>query len=118
LSAVYMIISRANRLRKTNNFNNSMIEDLDDAIFNADYMIKLSRKVIYWYNLPILSLVLIQLMMNAAGIWVWLLIAAMFGLAYLLGNWEMTKCHIPRKEKLKQLRAKLLELDQQEPLNV
>jgi len=108
-SAGYLIIDRIRRQREANRFNRSMLGDLDHAIANADRLIVLSRKVIWWYNLPILLLLILKLMQAQSGWLTWLLIALAFTLAYFLGRWELNRCHLPRKESLKTLRDTLTE---------
>lgn len=106
-SAGYLIISRVRRRREENRFDRSMLGDLDHAIANADRLIVLSQKVIWWYNLPILSLLILKLLETQSSWLTWLLIAVAFILAYFLGRWELNRCHLPRKEALKNLRNTL-----------
>lgn len=106
-SAGYLIVSRIHRQREENRSDRSMLGDLDHAIANADRLIVLSRKVIWWYNLPILLLLILKLVQAQSGLLTWLLIATAFTLAYFLGRWELNRCHLPRKEALKTLRNTL-----------
>jgi len=108
-SAGYLIVSRIRRQREKNRFDRSMLGDLDHAIANADRLIVLSRKVIWWYNLPILLLLILKLTQAQSSWLTWLLIAMAFTLAYLLGRWELNRCHLPRKESLEALRNTLTE---------
>lgn len=118
LGGIYTIISQQRRISRNNSFGKTMIGELDDAIANADYLIVFSRKVIYWYNIPVFALIFMKLTITASSGWVWLLMLTLFSLAFVAGRWELNKCHYPRKERLQKLKAKILALNEQQPLQV
>lgn len=103
----YIIIHRSRRRRLENRFGQSLIDGLDNAIANIDYLIKQGTTFVWWYLLPFAVVILISMFTNPKPIWQWGFIAAAFVLAYFLATWEVRKLHLPKKKSLEALRNTL-----------
>ena len=106
---VYLIIHRRRRRRSENRFSQSLIDGLNNAIANIDYLIKQGTTFIWWYLLPFGLVTIISMSTKPNPIWLWGLIAAAFGLAYALASWEVRRMHIPKKKSLEALRSTLMQ---------
>ena len=104
---IYVVIHRGRRRRIENRFGQSLIEGLENAIANIDYLIKQGSSFVWWYILPFAVVSMISMINNPSSIWRWILITGAFILAYLLANWEVRKMHLPRKKSLEALRNTL-----------
>lgn len=101
--AGYLIISRIRRKQQENQFDRSMLGDLNYAIANANYQVIIARKVLWWYFLPIAAISLLSFQ-HVGSV---LIILVAVALAFLLGKWELNRCHLPRKRELEDLRNTL-----------
>ena len=104
---IYVVIHRGRRRRIENRFGQSLIEGLENAIANIDYLIKQGSSFVWWYILPFAVVSMISMINNPSSIWRWILITGAFILAYLLANWEVRKMHLPKKKSLEALRNTL-----------
>ena len=105
----YILYLRTNRLKNERTFDRSILGELDHAISSTTSLIGISRSIYYWYMLPMGVTIMIKFILNGTDLSKWLIIIAMFGLSFFLIRLELNKCHLPRKRKLEDLRAKLLE---------
>jgi hypothetical protein len=86
-----------------------MLGEVDQAIFNANSMIKLNYILVMGYLVPLSVLTVSSMIMTGAPFYKWLIIAAAFILSFFLFRWEQRACNIPRKKKLLSLKKKLVE---------
>lgn len=89
-------------------FEQTMIGEIDKALWQADYLIKQSLGMIVWYLLPIMLVAGIALYLDDANpIWPILLFGVVAPAAYFGGKWEVNKFHAPRKRELEEIRKTL-----------
>ena len=105
--SIYVIIHRGRRRRVESRFSHSLLDGLENAIANIDYLIKQGSTFVWWYILPFAIVSMISMINNPSSIWMWVLIICAFVLAYLLASWEVRKMHIPKKKSLEALRNTL-----------
>lgn len=105
----YVIIHRRRRRKSENRFGQSLIDGLNNAISNIDYLIKQGTTFVWWYLLPFGIVTLVSMSSKPKPLWGWLLIAAGFVLAYFLASWEVRKMHLPKKKSLEALRKTLMQ---------
>ena len=105
----YVIIHRRRRRRSENRFGQSLIDGLNNAISNIDYLIKQGTTFVWWYLLPFGIVTIISMTSKPNSIWLWLLIVGGFILAYTLTTWEVRKMHMPKKKSLEALRNTLMQ---------
>lgn len=107
LTAAYVLILRIRRRRVEAGFDNSIRGDLDHALANATYQVRLSQAM-RWYILPVALFSLIGI-----GVTKWiafLVLGAAFLFAYLAGGLEI-RHYIKKKRELEQLHRTLTEED-------
>ena len=104
---IYIFINRSRRRKMENKFGQTLLDGLDNAIANIDYLIKQASTFLWWYILPFGIATMVSMYVKPRPIEAWLLIGAAFVLAYLLANWSARKEHLPRKKTLEALRRTL-----------
>lgn len=108
LTGIYVVFLRIRRRKKANQFERSMLGDLDHAIDTAVYQVNFAKTFFWWFILPVMIPVILNMIMKEASIWKWFMILACIILSYALVRWELNRCHIPRKRSLEALREKLI----------
>lgn len=105
----YLLFIRKNRKKSDQKFDRTILGELDHAISNTESTIKIGKTMVYWYFIPIAIFIFIKMIYQDATLMKWLLIIGAFILGNFVANWEIKKCHIPRKRHLESLREKLIE---------
>lgn len=109
LTAVYVLYRRSTRKKQEQQFDRSMLGDLDHAIANVEFEIKRARTFIWWYLVPIAIPVFLNLYMKEASVTKWLIIIGMFILSYVVVQLGLYFAQLPKKRSLQSLRDKLNE---------
>jgi len=109
LTVVFLVIFRLKRKKAANQFDRSMLGELDHAIANTRSILQIATTMVYWYLLPVGFFSLGKMLYFGASLERWLLIIGLYTLAFFLIQWERKKCHIPRKERLLALKRRLLD---------
>ena len=84
-----------------------MLGDLEHAIANATYQVRLSQ-VMRWNNLPISLFLLIGFWENGKPLWIVAVVLIFFSLVHYASGWEHN-IYKSRKRELESLRKKLKE---------
>lgn len=105
--AVLAIILRRARPQQERLFAQSMIGELDKAIWRANYLIKRSRELIWWYLLPLTILTAVEIFFNGQLLLAFAIVLVMGGVGVLGARWEVKQKYLPRKESLESLRITL-----------
>lgn len=109
--AIVGLVLRLRRQREEVHFEPTMVGELDKAIWRIDYVIRQTRMMMVWYLPPLLLLAAIMLGLNGNAIWIVVLAAVVFPLAYFGGRWEVNKFYLPKKRSLESMREMLLKAD-------
>ncbi len=109
LVGVYILIGRIKRKKRVQQFDRSILGDIDQAIANVSSEIKRARTFFWWMIAPVSIPIVMNFVSAEIPIWKWIVIPLAMGFALYITRWEMRRCHIPRKQELETLRAKLLE---------
>lgn len=109
LTVVYIYTTRFKRKKSEQQFDRTVLGELDHAIARMSSIIKLGSTMVWWYLLPMGLWILAKMIYKEASIQEWLLVLGAFVLAFSLGNWEIRKVHIPKRKHLEVLRDKLKE---------
>lgn len=109
LTGLYVLIGRIKRKKNENQFDRSVIGDLDHAIANTEFEIKRAKTFVWWYILPVMIPLVLNMIMNDAPVLKWVLIAAGMALSFLVVRWGLIRSQLPRYNNLLSLRKKLLE---------
>ncbi len=104
-SALFMLVSRARRIRAEGRFDRSMQGDLLHAISVATYQVRISL-LGRWNIVPIAILVLISVWDSGKSIWAALAVLVFFILATFAGGWEH-RIYQRKKRELEMLQNKL-----------
>jgi Flp pilus assembly protein TadB len=105
--AVYYANTQKEQREKT--FGRTMLDDLNHTIFSVKYGVYRSKKML-WCFFPLLAILLfMNSMAYDSSMWSWVMIAAGFVLAALVGRWDYTRCQKPRLQNLEALPEKLTE---------
>lgn len=106
-TVIYVFYSRRKRKKAENNFDRSMLGELNHAIANTDSIISFSRLMIVGYLIPFSIFFVGKMIVLGASIEKWLTVFGLYLLAFILIQWERKSCHFPRKRHLEALRKKL-----------
>ncbi len=105
--AVLAMILRRARAQQERLFVQSMMGELDKAIWRANYLIKRSRELIWWYLLPLTILTAGEIFFNGQLLLAFAIVLVMGGVGVLGARWEVKQKYLPRKESLESLRITL-----------
>lgn len=110
LTGVYVTVLRLKRKNRISQYDQSLLGTIDHAISNANYLVNFAKTFVWWYILPIAVPSMINMIMkDNIPLWTWFLIPTSFIVSYLLVNWELNRCHLPRKKALEELKEKLIQ---------
>lgn len=105
---VYAVIRWINRYQDEKQFEETMVGELDRAIWRTNYLIKQGKDLITWYLIPLIVLGTVFLIFEGSEFY-WIgLIWLSLPLAYYGGRWEINKWYLPKKRDLESLRETLL----------
>ncbi len=104
--AVFILARRRKRLRHENRFDRTMLGDINHAIENATYQVRLSYAMLLTV-VPVFAIAFLGAWKEGKSPLVLGFIAIMFVLAFLLGRWEHRGLHVARKKRLEAIREKL-----------
>ncbi len=107
LTSVYIYWGRVRRMKKEQQFDRTMMGELDHTIFNLDYEIKRARTFPLWYLAPLVIPTFLNMYINEAPVNKWIIVSCAFVLSYLVTRWGLIKFQKPRKKNLENLRAKI-----------
>lgn len=107
-TAGYIYFMRTKRLKSENQFNRTMLGDLEHAINNATYQTRLSFSMLLVF-IPIGLLVIGNVIEAGKSPIIIFLITAFMVVVLFLGRWEHRNWHVARKKRLEAMRDKLLE---------
>lgn len=106
ITALYSLISRIRRRKAEQRYDRSMLGDLDHAISNASYQVRLSG-IMRWNVLPFGLLTISGLWESGTlSLWVAVSMLAFFALAWYGSRWEHS-IYKKRKHELEILQQKL-----------
>lgn len=107
-TAGYIYFMRTKRLKSENQFDRTMLGDLEHAINNATYQMRLSFSMLLVF-IPIGLLVIGNVIEAGKSPVIIFLIVAFMVVVLFLGRWEHRSWHVARKKRLEAMRDKLLE---------
>ncbi len=110
VTAGFILYIRTKRLKTQDNFDSSMVGDLDNAIATADYQVKFS-KTSRFYLLSVVLLTLVGLLESGAEWWVILLVAIFFAVTYMAARWEHRTFYVSQKKDIRAMRDKIVSME-------
>lgn len=113
VTAGFIAHKRSKRLKSQDNYDKSMLGDLDNAIATADYQTNFS-KASGFYLLGIVVLSLSALLESNSPWWVIVLAAVFFILTYFGAKWEHRTFYVSQKKDLRAMKEKLTRMEDEE----
>ncbi|MEP0006477.1 MAG: hypothetical protein ABJ387_03950 [Balneola sp.] len=108
LITVYGLINRFLRKNKTENFDRSVLGDLEHALSISEYQISLSKGMLYGFWPAVFFISLLSLIMSDKPIWYSIIFGLLFIGVSFLSRWEH-RCYVRRRNELATLKKKLTE---------
>lgn len=108
LITVYGLINRILRKNKAENFDRSVLGDLEHALSISEYQVSLSKGMLYGFWPAVFFISLLSLIMSDKPIWYSIIFGLLFIGVSFLSRWEH-RCYINRRNELRQLKEKLTE---------
>jgi hypothetical protein len=105
----YILYGRTLRIKKERQFDRTILGELDHTIANVSFEARRAQTMVWWFMLPLAIPTLIAMLWKGAPLWSWIVMPGMFLFSCVVVRWELNRCHLPRKQKLEALRAKLTE---------
>jgi membrane protein implicated in regulation of membrane protease activity len=107
--SIYGVYRRLTRRKGEVHFEETMLGELDKAIWRVEYLLKQGKFMMLWYMLPLILVAALSFALSgksplAIAAFLLLLPATYFGM-----RWEARKWHLPKKRDLESLRETLLE---------
>lgn len=106
LTAGYVWMGRVQRRKRAQSFDQSMLGELEHAISDASFQVRLSG-IMRWYVLPAGLLIILSVWKNESPVWGLLLIALFFGFTWFAGKWEHG-IYVRKRKELVKLKEKLV----------
>ncbi len=106
---VLIALTRRRRLKIVNQYDQTLLGNLDHTLYLMNYQITSARKMAWWYILP-LAVPSIMNMLSAAEPkpwWQWAAVLGSFVLGYLVVRLSISKRYLPQKRELEALKTKL-----------
>ena len=107
LTSVYIYVGRRKRRKKELQFDRTMLGDLEHALYNVEYEIKRARTFPFWYLSPLIFPAFLNMYMNDASAWKWVIVSGAFVLSYVVVWFGLKKMQEPNKRKLERLKEKI-----------
>lgn len=106
--AMLAIMWRQTRQQDDVSFEQTMLGEIDKAIWQINYLVRRSRQLILWYLMPLALVVGGMTFYNDQPLFA-LGVVLLMGLAgFFTERWEIRKIYLPKKQSLESLRATLL----------
>src|SRR4029077_16253861 len=104
-TAVYILVGRFGRIKRGKNFDQNMRGNLEQAIADATYKVRISQ-LMRWNIIIIALIVVLGMFEGGQSIWIIAGTAIFFGITYYASGYEH-RCYISRKRELLSLHKKL-----------
>lgn len=111
LTSVYIYLGRVRRKKKEQQFDRTMLGDLEHALYNVDYEIKRARTFPLWYLSPVMLPTLLNMAMNDTSITRWIIVLGSFVLSYVVVWFGLRRFQQPQRRKLVRLKEKIMNDD-------
>lgn len=106
--AVYSFIRRLTRRNEEKPFAQTIVGELDKAIWRVDYLMRQGKNVIIWYLAPLAVILGIMSFFDTKRLlWAFGMMVVVIVATYFAYRWENKKFHLPNKHNLEILREKL-----------
>jgi hypothetical protein len=105
---LYALGRRLIRRQAEMRFDETVLGELNKALWQVDQLIRWGRSLPLWYLLPLALAGSLSLILNSTAWWKAALLLLSVPAAYIGVRWEINKWHLPKKRALQSLREQLL----------
>lgn len=105
--AVYGLIRKLMRRNEEKPFSDTMVGELDKAIWRVDYLMQQSLNIIVWYLVPLILIFGVMTIFDTRLLFPTVMLLIVTVVSYFAHRWEFNKFHLPKKHNLEMLREKL-----------
>lgn len=109
--SLYAFVRHLNRRQEEVRFEETVLGELNRAIWRVDYLIRFGRYLPLWYLLPLALAGSVSLYLSSTSWWKAALLLLLVPASYVGARWEINKWHLPKKRALESLREQLLASD-------
>lgn len=102
--AIYMFIRRRNRQQTQKDFAETMLGEVDKAIWQLDYLIAQTKSIAFWYLVPLTVVGVAVILLNSQILWAIGVLCLTVLASYFGTRWEIERCYMPKKRELESLR--------------
>jgi len=104
--SIFMVVRKRGRNRQQSQmrFEETMLGEVDKAIWQLDYLLKLSYSMAVWYLIPIVVVSCIFMFFNPPPLWVVAMLLVVVPLSFFASHWELNRFYLPMKRELESLR--------------
>ena len=107
--SVFALVRRLSRRKKEEvRFEQTVLGEIDKAIWQVNYLIQQGRSMMVWYILPLIFVLSITLFLNGKPLFALPFIFILIPASYFGGRWEINKWYMPKKRDLESLRERLI----------
>lgn len=107
-TGAYVWWQRQQRLSRQETLGKAVAQEIDQAVANAQYLVRFAQTFSYWFLLPTAGITLFRMSRKNPDLWQWGLIIGCFILSYALVQMELRWKHLPRLKRLEELRNKIM----------
>jgi len=104
---IYILFLRSQRIKRDQQTDVSILGDLENAIENINYRIKLSQSMI-WFCLIVIALTMYTVLNSDQSVFNIVLISAFFMVGFIMSRWEHKRFNLGKKKQLLDLKEKLI----------
>ena len=96
----YAVLRRRLRRKEEVRFPQTIVGELDKAVWQIDYLISESRSLTLGYTVPLMLIFFVLMFFEPRIFWAWLLMLVVIPASLVEMRWENNKVHLPRKQEL------------------
>lgn len=104
---IYILFLRSQRIKRDRQKDVSILGDLENAIENINYRIKLSQSMI-WFCLIVIAFTMYTVLNSDQSVINIVLISAFFIVGFIMSRWEHKRFNLGKKKQLLDLKEKLI----------
>ncbi len=111
LGIVYIVYIRFQRKKGEEQYDRTLLGELDHAIANVNYLERMARTMAWWYILPLGVPLLVNMIFFEVAekmLLKFVIVTGGLTLAYFLTKWEARRIHRPKRKELENLREMLI----------
>lgn len=106
--SLFSFFRRRVRKQEEVRFDQTVVGELEKAIWQIDYLIAQGRSMILWYVSPLALVFSATMLLDGKLMWALIFPIFLIVFSYFGGQWELRKWHLPKKRSLESLREMML----------